>query len=71
MKNIDGEKLWAYLENRFNVLCEQYDNEREKAKNAILPDEKDDILHSLITITGKCNFIIELKNDILSGRFTK
>ena len=68
MKNLDGEKLWAYLENRFNVLGEKYDIEFKKAKTAT-NDELNAILHRMSACTEKRNIIIELKNDILGGRF--
>lgn len=68
MKDINREKLWAFLENRFEALCREYDYQREKAKTAA-DDEMTGILHRMTDYVAKCNLIIELKNDILGGRF--
>ena len=68
MKNIDREKLWAYLENRFEVLGKEYDCQMEKAKTAVA-DEMTTILHRMTNATAERNLIIEIKNDILGGRF--
>ena len=64
MKNIDGEKLWAYLDAKFSEFGEKYDEQSENVRNA------DDLVFALCRMqceTEKRNFIIELKNKTLSG----
>ena len=52
MKDINREKLWAYLEKRFNELGDEYDRQMENAK-AAKDDEniKRDITAKLKAIT--------------------
>lgn len=68
MKNIDSEKLCAYLKNRFKVLGREYDLERENAKKAVLPDEINDILHRMTAINAKRSIIIELMGYMLGSK---
>ena len=68
MKDINREKLWAYLEKRFDELGDEYDKQMENARTAE-SDKMTAILHRMTNATAKRNLIIEIKNDILSGRF--
>lgn len=66
MKNIDGEKLWAYLDAKFSEFGEEYERQFERARSA-KDDEMPAIISRMTAANEKRNFIIELKNDILSG----
>lgn len=68
MKDVSRGKLWAYLENRFDELGKEYELQMEKARKAE-NEEMTTILHRMTNATAKRNLIIELKNDILGGRF--
>ena len=68
MKDINREKLWAYLEKRFNELGDEYDRQMENAKAAKDDENINSILHRMTAATEKRVFIIELKNEILGGR---
>ena len=61
---IDTDKLWAYLEARFEEFTVEYDKQYERARTAINPTAA---LCRMAGETEKRNFIIELKNKILSG----
>lgn len=73
MKNIDDErllayldeKLLAYLENRFKVLDKVYNLERENEKKAVSPDEINDILQRMAAINAKRSVINYIRHDIL------
>ena len=68
MKNIDIDKLWVYLETKFEEFSEEYERQFERAKSA-KGDEMPAIISRMTACTEKRNFIIELKNKILGGRF--
>lgn len=64
MKNIDANKLWSYLERRFLDFGDEYDRYSHIARTA------DKVIAPLCRMQGateKRNFIIELKNEILSS----
>lgn len=64
MKNINTNKLWAYLEVRFEEFTAEYEKQYERARTAYNPTA------ALCRMTGESDkrfFIIELKNEILSG----
>lgn len=63
MKNINTEKLWAYLDAKFEEFGEEYEKQSENVSG-------DNLTAALCRMQGeieKRNFIIQLKNDILSG----
>lgn len=65
MKNINTNKLWAYLEARFEEFEVEYDKQYEKARTS------DNITPALCRMAGETEkryFIVELKNEILSGK---
>lgn len=66
MKNIDGEKLWAYLDAKFSEFGEEYERQFERA-GAAKSDEMTAIISRMTAANEKRNFIIELRNEILSG----
>ena len=68
MKNIDSEKLCAYLDAKFSEFDEEHKRQYERAKSA-KGDEMPAIISRMTAANEKTRFIIELKNDILSGRF--
>lgn len=66
MENINTNKLWAFLDAKFTEFGEEYDKQLELAKTA------DKVTSHLCRMQGeieKRNFIIDLKNAILSGNF--
>ena len=66
MKNIDTNKLWAFLDAKFSEFGEEYERQNEKARTA------DNVTAALCRMQGeteKRNFIIDLKNAIISGEF--
>ena len=67
MKNIDGEKLWAYLDAKFSEFGEEYERQFERAKAK--SDEMPAIISRMTAANEKRNFIINLRNEILSGKF--
>ena len=66
MKNINSEKLWAYLDAKFSELGEEYERQFERAR-AAKSDEMTAIISRMTAANEKRNFIIELRNEILSG----
>ena len=66
MKNIGGEILWAYLVAKFSEFGEEYERQFERARSA-KGDEMPAIISRMAAANEKRSFIIELKNDILSG----
>lgn len=68
MKHLNREKLWSYLDKCFNELGEEFERQHEKAKKANR-EEMVYILDKMTAITERRDFIIELKNQILKGRF--
>ena len=68
MKNIDTEKLLAYLDAKFSEFGEEYERQFE-----ISMSEKDDeipaIIGRIMAANEKRNFLNKLENDILGGRF--
>lgn len=66
MENIDTKKLWLYLDAKFSEFGEEYGKQSELAKTA------DEVTPNLCRMQGeveKRNFIIDLKNAILLGKF--
>ena len=62
---IDTDKLWAYLEAKFEEFTIEHEKQYERARTTT-----GNITPALCRISGeneKRYFIIELKNEILSG----
>ena len=66
MKNINSDKIWAYLDAKFSELGEEYERQFERAK-AAKSDEMPAIISRMTAANEKRNFIINLRNEILSG----
>ena len=66
MDNIDCEKLWAYLDAKFLEFGEEYERQIERARVA-KSYEMPAIISRTTAANEKRNFIIELRNEILSG----
>ena len=64
MMSIDTDKLWAYLEAKFEEFSEEYERQYERVRTA------DNATAALCRMTGECEkryFIAELKSKILNG----
>ena len=65
MNYIDADKLWAYLEAKFEEFTKEYERQYERARTAYNPTA------ALCRMTGETEkryFITDLKNTILSGK---